>query len=105
MTYVLTVVISYLLGSIPFGFLVGRFAGIDIRQRGSGNIGATNVVRVLGKKYGYVVFFADALKGLIAVRLGLYLGHHDPVRSHLLGILAAVSVVVGHSFSIWLRFG
>jgi len=104
MVYVFTIVVSYLLGSIPFGYLAGRFAGIDIRQCGSGNIGATNVVRTLGKKYGYVVFFADALKGLIAVRLALWLGNNDPIRSHLLGILAAISVVVGHSFSIWLRF-
>ena len=51
-----------------------------------------------------MVFFADALKGLIAVRLALWLGNNDPIRSHLLGILAAISVVVGHSFSIWLRF-
>lgn len=104
MLYVFTIIGSYLLGSIPFGYIAGRFAGIDIRERGSGNIGATNVVRVLGKKYGYLVFFGDALKGLLAVRLALWLGNDNALRSHLLGILAAISVVVGHSFSIWLRF-
>ena len=60
---------GYLLGSIPTGYLVGRRHGIDIREHGSGNIGATNVVRVLGKKPGYLVFFCDAIKGLLlAVR-------------------------------------
>ena len=55
---------SYLLGSIPFGYLAGRLAGIDIRQAGSGNVGATNVVRVLGKRYGYPVFALDVFKGI-----------------------------------------
>ena len=61
-------VASYLLGSIPFGYLAGRLVGIDIRQAGSGNVGATNVVRVLGKGYGYPVFALDFLKGFGAVR-------------------------------------
>jgi glycerol-3-phosphate acyltransferase PlsY len=104
MVYIFTIIVSYLVGSIPFGYLAGRFAGIDIRQCGSGNIGATNVLRVLGKKSGYVVFFADALKGLLAVRLAFWIGNNDPIRSQLLGILAAISVVVGHSFPVWLRF-
>src|SRR5438093_5045936 len=63
LTLVFVLVASYLLGSIPFGYLTGRIAGIDIRQAGSGNIGATNVVRVLGKRYGYPVFILDFLKG------------------------------------------
>src|SRR2546430_17725731 len=62
-TLVLVLVASYLLGSIPFGYIAGRIAGIDIRKAGSGNIGATNVVRVLGKRYGYPVFVLDFLKG------------------------------------------
>src|SRR6516164_9517701 len=67
LTLVFVLVVSYLLGSIPFGYLAGRIAGIDIRQAGSGNIGATNVVRVLGKRYGYPVFLLDFFKGLGAV--------------------------------------
>jgi acyl-phosphate glycerol 3-phosphate acyltransferase len=101
MKYAAVVVLAYLLGSIPFGFLAGLIAGVDVRKSGSGNIGATNVLRLLGKKYGYTVFVADVLKGFLAVRFGLWLGD-DPTGSHLLGIVAALCVVLGHSFPIWL---
>src|SRR6266446_3797382 len=74
LTLATVLVASYLLGSIPFGYLAGRLAGIDIRKAGSGNIGATNVVRVLGKSYGYPVFFLDFLKGLGAVKLAVLIG-------------------------------
>ncbi len=80
---------GYLLGSIPFGYLAGRIAGIDIRKSGSGNIGATNVVRVLGKRYGYPV--ATAMRPELA-------------SPDVFGILAAVSAVIGHSFPLWLKF-
>jgi len=102
--YAITALVSYLIGSIPFGVLVGQFAGIDVRQHGSGNIGATNVLRILGKKYGIAVFLADALKGLVAVRLAVWFAGGDPFYRNSLGILAAVFVVIGHSFPIWLRF-
>ena len=101
MRYIIVCVGAYLLCSIPFGYLAGRLARIDIRQRGSGNIGATNVLRVLGWKYGYPVFFADALKGFSAVRFGLWLGDHSGYK---LGVLAAICAVVGHSFPVWLGF-
>ena len=64
LTFAVVVIASYLLGSIPFGYLAGRMAGIDIRNCGSGNVGATNVIRTLGKSYGYPVFALDFLKGL-----------------------------------------
>jgi len=96
--------VSYLIGSIPFGVFAGRFAGIDVREHGSKNIGATNVLRTLGKKYGIAVFLADALKGLVAVRLAVWLAGADPFYRSSLGIVAAVFVVIGHSFPIWLRF-
>ena|SRR5207249_771541 len=57
---------SYLLGSIPFGYLAGRIAGVDIQRGGSGNIGATNVLRVLGRRYGYAVFVLDFLGSLVS---------------------------------------
>lgn len=105
MKYIVVAVVSYLLGSIPFGVIAGLIAGVDVRLHGSGNIGATNTLRVLGKKYGYAVFFADALKGFLAVRFALWLGHFNQAASYyLIGILAAMFVVVGHSFPIWLRF-
>ena len=98
---------SYLLGSIPFGYLIGRVAGIDIRKVGSCNIGATNVVRVLGKRYGYAVFLLDFFKGFGAVRLSMLLAMRSPPgwnSPELFGIIAAVSSVVGHSYPLWLKF-
>ena len=58
---------SYLIGAIPFGFLIGKLKGIDIRKHGSGNIGATNVTRVVGKGWGRICFFLDFLKGAVPV--------------------------------------
>lgn len=99
--------VSYLIGSIPAGYLLARVHGIDIRQHGSGNIGATNVLRVLGKKEGYLVFFADALKGFLAVRLGMFVAERFPFlapHAELVGILAGAVCVIGHSFPVWLKF-
>ncbi len=99
--------VSYLLGSIPAGYLAGCIAGIDIRQSGSGNIGATNVTRVLGKRYGYPVFIVDFLKGLLAVSISILIEKRaQPVSvpTELFGIVAAISCVIGHSFPVWLSF-
>ena len=98
---------SYLLGSIPFGYLIGRIAGIDIRKVGSCNIGATNVVRVLGKRYGYAVFLLDFFKGFGAVKLSMLLAMRSPPdwnSPELFGSIAAVSSIVGHSYPPWLKF-
>jgi glycerol-3-phosphate acyltransferase PlsY len=91
---------AFLLGSIPAGYLVARAKGIDIRQHGSGNIGATNVFRTLGKPLGVLVFFIDALKGFAAVWLTLRFGG----SSAWPGILAAVAVIAGHNYTPWLGF-
>jgi acyl phosphate:glycerol-3-phosphate acyltransferase len=98
---------SYLLGSIPFGYLAGRLIGIDIRQAGSGNVGATNVVRVLGKRYGYPVFALDVLKGFGAVKISMLIaaGWLSEWNSpEIFGILAGVSSVLGHLYPPWLKF-
>jgi len=98
---------SYLLGSIPFGYLAGRLEGTDIRQAGSGNVGATNVVRVLGKKYGYPVFVLDVLKGFGAVKISMLLAPGEPSAWNspaTFGILAAISSVLGHLYPPWLKF-
>ena len=98
---------SYLLGSIPFGYLAGRLAGIDVRKVGSGNIGATNVVRVLGKKYGYPVFALDVLKGFAAVMISMLVAPGQPPAwnsPEIFGILAAMSSVLGHLYPPWLKF-
>ena len=103
----IVVIGSYLLGSLPFGYLAGRIAGIDIRHSGSGNVGATNVIRTLGKGYGYPVFAADFLKGFGAVKMSILIGartHPEWFSSEIFGIVAAISSVLGHSFPVWLHF-
>jgi glycerol-3-phosphate acyltransferase PlsY len=99
--------VGYLFGSFPAGYLAGRIAGVDVRSAGSGNIGATNVLRVLGKPWGYTVFFLDAFKGFAAVRLIRFITEQLAAGNEYaeyFAILAAVMCVVGHSFPIWLRF-
>lgn len=112
------VILAYLLGSIPFGLIVSKSQGIDIREHGSKNIGATNVWRVLGKKYGIITFAADVGKGIAAVLVAKWIaahwvihiprphGHSDPYwfPQDYAGIAAAMGCIVGHSFSIWLGF-
>lgn len=96
---------SYLLGSIPAGFIAGKICGVDLRTQGSGNIGATNALRVLGKKWGYAVFLFDFLKGLVPVLLALHWGRTVGVEpSSAPGALAALGSLVGHSFPVWLGF-
>ena len=98
---------SYLLGSIPFGYVAGKIGGIDIRKIGSGNIGATNVVRVLGKRYGYSVFVLDFLKGFGAVKISMSIATDARLEwasPEIFGILAAIASVIGHSFPMWLKF-
>jgi len=107
LTLAVLLVGSYLLGSIPFGYLAGRLVGIDIRQAGSGNVGATNVVRVLGKRYGYPVFALDVLKGFGAVKIAMLVapGRAQEWNSpEIVGILAAMSSILGHLYPPWLKF-
>jgi glycerol-3-phosphate acyltransferase PlsY len=102
-----TVVSGYLLGSIPAGYLAGRIAGTDIRSVGSGNIGATNVTRVLGARYGFPVFAVDFLKGLVAVILATVVSRHlhlGELSGPILQIASGVFCVIGHSFPVWLGF-
>jgi|ERR1700674_459818 len=99
--------LGYFFGSLPFGYFAGRISGTDIRSAGSGNIGATNVLRVLGKKWGYAVFLADAFKGFAAVSLSSLIADRViSVRPYAeyFAILAAVMCIIGHTFPVWLRF-
>jgi glycerol-3-phosphate acyltransferase PlsY len=99
--------ISYLLGSFPAGYLAGRIAGIDIRKLGSGNIGATNVLRVLGKQFGYPVFLIDFAKGFAAVLLAMFVARRSSGEAayvELCAVVGGVCAVLGHSFPVWLRF-
>jgi glycerol-3-phosphate acyltransferase PlsY len=99
-------VVGYLIGSVPFGYIAGRLAGVDIRKVGSGNVGATNVVRTLGKRFGYPVFLLDFLKGVAAVEMSLVAFNHSStqVSREVCTIVAGVCCVAGHLFPIWLRF-
>jgi acyl phosphate:glycerol-3-phosphate acyltransferase len=99
--------VGYLLGSFPSGLIISRARGVDIRKHGSGNIGATNVLRVLGKKWGYFVFGLDAFKGLAAVRTALVIAAAaGPAITHreLVGIAGGLACILGHTFPVWLRF-
>jgi len=101
MPYLLTAALAYLAGSIPFGFLLVRiFRGTDIRQTGSGNIGATNVSRT-SPKLGILTLLLDTAKGLAPVVIARAL-HTD--HAILFGALAGLSAVLGHMFPIWLAF-
>jgi len=97
---VLALGLGFLLGSLPCGFWLARAKGVDIRKKGSGNIGATNVGRILGKEWGYLVFALDALKGWLAVWLAAEFLQAGDTGSVLTGMAA----VAGHVFSPWLNF-
>jgi glycerol-3-phosphate acyltransferase PlsY len=108
--FAITVLLAYLLGSIPSGFLLAKARGIDIRQVGSGNIGATNVFRFLGTPAGIAVLLTDAAKGWLAVyflpRLVPGLVHWSPTAMQLewLRIVAGLGAVLGHNYTCWLHF-
>jgi glycerol-3-phosphate acyltransferase PlsY len=105
-SYIATALMAYLLGSIPTGFLVARARGVDIRTVGSGNIGATNAFRVLGKGLGIFVLLMDALKGWVAVQIGAYVVSQllpgAPLNS--LRIAAGIAAILGHNYTCWLHF-
>jgi glycerol-3-phosphate acyltransferase PlsY len=94
------------MGSIPFGLLVGLSKGIDPRKAGSGNIGATNVGRLLGGKYFAIVFLFDVLKGLLPMLAAAWVLHGDAhsAREYILWLLIAFAAITGHMFSIFLKF-
>lgn len=91
---------AYLLGSVPYGYIVGRIRGLDVRQHGSGNIGASNVMRLLGVPAGILVLLLDASKGYLGVAMMRMAGFDMPE----LLLLAGLCAVVGHTWSVFLRF-
>ncbi len=98
---------AYLLGSIPFGFMIARAHGKDLREIGSGNIGATNATRALGKKWGYLCLLLDVLKGLIPMLLVPLLGLVNQEAGPgllALWLLVGCAAVLGHVFPIYLKF-
>lgn len=108
MQFIILIIASYFLGAIPFGFLLGKTQGKDLRQIGSGNIGATNASRVLGKKWGIACFTLDVLKGFIPMLLVPVLNlieyESSDWRKLILWLLVGCAAVVGHIFPIYLKF-
>jgi acyl phosphate:glycerol-3-phosphate acyltransferase len=99
--YALTAIVAYFLGSIPTGYLAAKAKGVDIRTVGSGNIGATNVFRILGKGPGIAVLLIDALKGFLAARF-IAFGPGSPSEIH--SMAAGIFAILGHNYTCWLRF-
>jgi glycerol-3-phosphate acyltransferase PlsY len=101
------ILFAYVCGSLPFGYWAGKLKGIDIRKHGSGNIGATNVIRVLGKKIGVPVFILDMLKGLVPTMLAEWWmgrsGAGDNAAT-LVAVCCGAAAVLGHMFTFWLGF-
>jgi len=99
MLNIISIIISYLLGSIPFGIIVTKMAkNINLRKVGSGNIGATNVMRVGGLRLAGLVWILDMVKAIIAVLLGRYIG------GTVFGVWCGFVAMIGHCFPIWLKF-
>lgn len=111
-SYIVTALVAYLLGSIPTGYLVARSRGIDIRTVGSGNIGATNVFRIVGKGAGIFVLAMDALKGFVScyfIGLAIYrllVGalEEDSATHEYLKIVGGFLAILGHNYTCWLKF-
>lgn len=96
-------VIGYLLGAVPFGLVIGKMVGTDVRREGSCNIGATNVNRVLGKKLGFLTLVCDSLKGLGPMWLAVHFLPEAESREFVVA-LTGVMAVIGHMFPVYLRF-
>jgi glycerol-3-phosphate acyltransferase PlsY len=110
--YLIIAIIAYLLGAIPFGLMISRrMAHVDIREHGSGNIGATNVFRTLGARLGLITAVLDLSKAALAVVLAMFIignevlvvGGQD-IHVQLAQILAAISAMVGHNWSVYIKF-
>ena len=100
---------AYVIGSTPFGVIIARAKGVDLRAQGSGNVGATNVGRVLGQRWWYLCFVLDVLKGALPVlAAGLLLREPDravpSATTQLAWLLVACGAIMGHVFSFWLKF-
>jgi glycerol-3-phosphate acyltransferase PlsY len=109
--FALAVIAAYLLGSMPFGVLIAKAHGKDLRSIGSGNIGATNVARALGRRWAYFCFVLDMLKGLVPMLATMSLAKSSPSQSYAEGVIllwlwlaVGCSAIMGHVFPIYLKF-
>src|SRR5574344_670666 len=108
MEYIIVAIIAYLLGSISFSVIfTKKFAGVDVREKGSGNAGSTNVLRVAGKKPAILTLICDIAKGVLAIALALLVGYIakvDETTKAILVEIAGLLVVVGHTYPIFFKF-
>lgn len=96
---IILILFGYLLGSVPTGFILGSMAGIDVRKAGSGNVGATNVARVAGKRQGFLTLIGDTAKGVVPVILALQMGANLTTT-----VMAGAAAFVGHLYPVFLKF-
>ncbi len=103
--FIITAILGYLIGSVNFSVLISKkMAGFDVREKGSGNAGTTNVLRSVGKKAAALTLFCDIAKGLIAVLIALLISNKTGVNGSLLCQIAAIEVVAGHTFPVFFGF-
>lgn len=100
----LPLLVAFLLGSIPFAFLAGKVKGVDLRRHGSGNVGATNALRVLGTPTGVAVLLLDAGKGALAVLIAAAVAHRGVCPASLFPMVGGFAAVLGHVFSPFMAF-
>ncbi|MBD1371637.1 glycerol-3-phosphate 1-O-acyltransferase PlsY [Hazenella sp. IB182357] len=103
LNWIIPIILAYLCGSISFSYFMGRYRqGIDIRKHGSGNAGATNTLRVMGKGAALIVFILDVIKGMAGVGIG-YLFRTDPTSLTLM-LVCGIAAIIGHNWPVFLRF-
>lgn len=105
-TYIIVAIIAYLLGSISFSIIISKkMAGFDVREKGSGNAGSTNVLRTVGKKAAIITLVCDILKGVVAILIALLAGKIiQGLDNALLVQLAGIFVILGHTFPVFFKF-
>jgi len=105
MEFVILIIAAYLLGSIPFGLIIAKAHGKDLRSIGSGNIGATNLSRALGRKWAYLCFLLDATKGLVPMLVATgFISSPPRITELLLALAVGCAAVLGHIFPIYIKF-
>lgn len=103
--YILIAIIAYLIGSVNFSVIFSKkFAGFDVREKGSGNAGTTNMLRSVGKKAAAITLICDILKGVVAIGIAILLGYIPDMNKELLLQIAGVAVILGHTFPVFFGF-
>lgn len=105
MRFIFLIIFAYLLGSVPFALIIAKAYGKDIRTIGSGNIGATNLSRAVGKKWGYACFILDVLKGLVPMLItGWFISPHPETLELVLWLGVGCAAILGHVFPVYIGF-